>query len=299
MSEAAATHCPTCNGTNPMGAKFCSACRAPLSAAAPPPNVNVPPPPPPPRPGIGGMMGQMGGKAVTRQINGDAATIYAALASHIRGLPSTEVQHEVPPHQISAKVAYKDLVSTGGIVIAVDTSVSIAPAAAGQSQVSVTTKTDLSSTNKIWIYNLFFAVCGIFLIPVPLWVIIVGIALLMSFWLMSTSPGQNISNSLFEHLNKHSAQLASASGPDAGVAAVTPAAATPTSSSVTPPPAADNAPNQAATSGTTASVNSSDSPNNQEDEVFARLKKLAELRDAGAINEADFEAKKLDLLSRI
>lgn len=299
MSEAAATHCPTCNASNPMGAKFCSACRAPLSATAPPPNVNVPPPPPPPRPGIGGMMGQMGGKAVTRQINGDAAAIYAALTSHIRGLPSTELQHEVPPRQISAKVAYKDLVSTGGIVIAVDTSVSIAPTAAGQSQVSVTTKTDMSSTNKIWIYNLFFAVCGLFLIPFPMWAIIVGIALLMSFWLMSTSPGQNVSNSLFEHLSKNSTQLASAAVPDAGVA-IKPSAATPAPSSVTPPPSASSMPNNAATNASpTNSPDSSDNPDGTEDEVFARLKKLAELRDAGAINEADFEAKKLDLLSRI
>ena len=311
MSDAAATYCPNCNGANPVGAKFCSACRATLAVASAAAGAGTganpmpPPPPPPPRPGIGGMMGQMGGKAVTRQISGDSCAIYTMLASYVRSLPSTEIQSEVPPQQISAKVGYKDFASTGGIVIAVDTSISIAPTAPGQSQVSVTTKTDMSSTNKIWIYNLFFSVCGLVILPFPLSALILVILLIMSFWLMSTSPGQNVSNAVFEHLRNNAAKVAQAQpaqpqpgagtpGPGAGTpgpgvgapgpsAAATASAATSTAAAETPPPAAE----PAKTAG------------GPEDEVFDRIKKLAELRDAGAISEADFEAKKTDLLSRI
>lgn len=284
MSEAAATHCPTCNGSNPVGAKFCSACRATLAvAAAGPATVASPPPPPPPRPGIGGMMGQMGGKAVTRQIAGEASAVYAELARTVRAMPSTEIQQEVPPQQLSAKVAYKDFIATGGIVIAVDTSISVAPTTPGQCQVSITTKTDMSSTNKIWIYNLFFAVCGLFMLPFPMWAIIVVIGLVMSFWLMSTAPGQNVSNGLFTHLSNNSAKLTSA-----------PADLVVAPTEVAPPVVPAPVPAAAA-----ANEARSETADSNEEEVFARLKKLAELRDAGAISDADFEAKKSDLLARI
>ncbi|MFK7912277.1 MAG: SHOCT domain-containing protein [Pseudomonadales bacterium] len=293
MSEAAATHCPNCNGANPVGAKFCSACRATLGTAAPGPSpMAPPPPPPPPRPGIGGMMGQMGGKAVTRQITGDAGAVYAELASYVRGLPSTEIQQEAPPQQLTAHVAYKDFVATGGIVIAIDTSITVAPTSPGQCQVSVTTKTDMSSTNKIWIYNLFFAVCGLFLLPfvLPVSLIVIAIALVISFWMISTMPGQNVSNQMFEHLRKVAPKLTANSS-----AGATAAAAAATVSASSPPSSPPNSPS----SNSTAESKPAATAGTDEDEVFARLKKLAELRDAGAISDEDFEAKKADLLARI
>lgn len=288
MSEAAGAHCPTCNGANPLGAKFCSACRAPLVAAAPASHINPAPPPPPapPRPGIGGMMGQMGGKSVMRQVSGEAAAVYAEISRYVRNLPSTEMQHELPPQQLSAKVAYKDLLATGGIVIAVDTSITVAPTSPGQCQVSVTTKTDMSSTNKIWLYNMFFAACGLFLLWWPLLLALLVLGAVSSFWLLSTSPGQNISNQLFAHLTTNATKLNNSPEVTPGPVAPTPLASTPAAPQpATPTPAPAPAPEADA--------------NPAEDEIFVRLKKLAELRDAGAISAEDFETKKSDLLARI
>lgn len=285
MSEAAAQHCPNCNAANPLGAKFCASCRAPLGATAgPQPQPSPPPPPPPPRPNLGGMVGQMAGKTVTKQIAGDATAVYAHIAERIKGLPGTDVQQDVPPQQLSAKVSYKDFVTTAGVVIEVDTLVTVGSTGPGQSQVSVTSRTDMGSTKTIWMYNMFFALCGLFILPFPIWILVLVLGTAMGLWMVSSTPGQNVTKGIFDDLSANAAGLEAAP--------VTPATSP---GSPGPQPANSAAPGSANSTaqGTTPSSDSGEA------ETFARIKKLAELRDAGAISAEDFEAKKVELLARI
>lgn len=265
--------CPKCQSANPVGAKFCSSCRNPLKAG---PTPNPSPPPPPPRPGPGGMLGGIGGKTTSKQFSGDPDTIYAHLANEIHNTDGAEVQQQVPPQQISVKMPFKSLGTTIGQVIKVDTIVQVSPVSPGQCQVNITAKTDASSTSSVWAYTL-----GIWFLIVFLWgfapfMIIVALAACgFGWWSMQSSPGDKISKGLFDMLAKN-----------AGVAAPGPAAGPVPPLAAAPPPAE---PQTAAPK----------PPQANEDEIFDRIRKLAELKEAGAISEADFETKKAELLERL
>lgn len=262
--------CPKCQSANPAGSKFCSSCRNPLKAA-PGPNP-APPPPPPPRPGPGGMLGGLNGKTANKQFNGDVDTIYAHLANEIHNTESAEVQQQVPPQQISAKMPFKSLAVTIGQVIRVDTIIQVTPVSPGQCQVNITTKTDSSSTNSVWAYSIgIWFLILLFWGFAPLFLIVAVAANGFGWWTLQSAPGDKISKGLFEMLAKN-----------AGVAAPSPAGAQ------TPPP-----------SPAQPQAEAPKPPPANEDEIFDRIRKLAELKEAGAITEADFEAKKAQLLERL
>ncbi|MCR9279368.1 MAG: SHOCT domain-containing protein [Pseudomonadaceae bacterium] len=273
MTASTDTTCPKCQSSNPVGAKFCSSCRNPLKAAPGP--GPTPPPPPPPRPGPGGMLGGLNGKTANKQFSGDPDTIYAHLANEIHSTEGAEVQQQVPPQQISAKMPFKSLGTTIGQVIKVDTIIAVTPVSPGQCQVSITSKTDASTTGSVWAYSLAIWFLIVFLWGFAPFMIIVALAACgFGWWTLQSSPGEKISKGLFDMLAKN-----------AGVAAPTPNA-TPSPSPQQAPPAQPQAAPPP-------------SPAASEDEIFDRIRKLAELKEAGAITEADFEAKKADLLERL
>ncbi len=273
MTDSAGTACPSCKVANPLGARFCSACRTPLVAQAPTP-------PAPPRPSLGGMVGQVGGKAQTTQVAADPVAAHAHIKRYLEALPGTEVAHGVGTQQIQAKVAYKDFIATAGLVIKVDTTVDIAPAGAGQSTITVTTKVDSNSTGKLW---MIMGTCAVFLVITGgmFWMqraVFAALALGLGWWIINSRPGSQITEALFDDIKSNAARLQSA--PVATTEA--PAAEMPS-----PPPAEDR-PQPRRPSGVLT-----------EDQIFERIRRLAELRDADAISTDDFEAKKQELLAQI
>ncbi|MEM1436982.1 MAG: SHOCT domain-containing protein [Pseudomonadota bacterium] len=286
MNAVTETICSKCGATNPAAAKFCSACRNPLQATATPtpaPPVN-PVPPPRPSPGIGGMMSG-GGKTVTKQVNGDAHAVYAQTVKHLRGLADTEIQHELAPQQLAAKVGFKSFGLTLGMGIEVDTSVQIAPTTPGQSQVAITTKTDSSSTSKLLITSIVIWLMIWFSWGLAPMILLLGaIAMGLSWWQLQTSPGESIAKALVAELTN----IRSTAPEPQETAAPTPAPATPDPA---PQPVAAELPPKPGSAAPAAAA--------AEDEVFERIGKLAKLKDAGAITDAEFEAKKAELLERI
>lgn len=279
--------CEKCGASNPVGAKFCSACRHPLQATA-----STPPQPPPPQPpqrpnaGLGAMMSG-GGKTVTKQVSGDAQTLYQQILDRFHGMAEAELQYEAAPQQLMVKAPYKSFMHTGGIVILVDTTIQIAQIAPGTCQVSVTTKTDNSSTNKLWMTAI-----GIWLLVWFLWMFAMGILLFgailsaLSFWILQSTPGEQVTKDLFAALTRNGGTVTKATpSASAGTSLGTSTGARPSTPAPAPAPAAQ----QPAAAAAAAA----------EEDVFERIDKLAKLRDSGAISEADFESKKAELLSRV
>jgi hypothetical protein len=224
------------------------------------------------------MVGQVGGKSQTAQVAVDPAAARAHIESYLGGLPGTEVHQDFGNQQLRAKVAYKDFIATAGLVIKVDTTVAIAPAGPGQCNITVTTKVDGHSTNRLW---LLMAGCALFLIVTGgfFWMqraFFAALALGLGWWIINTRPGARITEALFNDIKSNAGRLQSA--PPAPQAPL------------------DNAPPAPKE---TAPVVPDAPVTLTEDQVFERIRKLAELRDADAISKEDFEAKKQELLAQI
>ncbi len=285
------TACPACGYPNPIGAKFCGSCRAPLGAApTPPPGAGTTPPPQRPAAGgLAGMVGASAGKSETRQIQGDANAVFEHLANALRERGG-QVQHEMPM-QLNVKVPFKSFWLTLGNVIQIDTALQVVPTAAGQCQVTLTTKTDGASLNSVWTW---FAVSFTVLLLLnwmifPIILIIGALSAFFNHRQLHSQPGMKITEELFTNLNQNLSALS-------GTAAQRPQpeqrAATPSESA----PAAPLPPQHKAPANTTADAQAG---GDEDEEVFDRLAKLAKLKDMGAVTEEEFEAKKAELLKRI
>lgn len=270
--------CPKCGNPNPIGAKFCSSCRAALGVATPPPGPAVPPPQRPAA-GLAGMVGAGTGKSETRQLQADAGAVFEHLANGLRNRGG-QVQQEMP-QQLNIKVPYKSFWLTLGTVIQVDTVLQVVPTAAGQCQATLTTKTDGSSLNNVWTW---FAVSFTVLLFLNLYIfpIIVVLGAVSAFFnhrQLNSQPGAKITEELFADLNSNLSSLSAR-------------AEQPTQPAPGPTPQRESQP------APQASTPASDAEAEQE-EVFERLAKLAKLREMGAVTEEEFEAKKAELLKRI
>lgn len=264
--------CTSCGKINPTQAKFCSGCRTPLIAMrAPPYNFNA-----------AGNFGAMGGKPETRQYEGvDPSALYAAIIAHVQGQKGAEIKHQTPPAHLSAGLVFKDFMLTMGAPVRVDSEISITAISPSQSLVSVVGKVDASSTATIWMVLGAAVVLAMISNPYTmlLWGMI-GIACgALGAWLLWSRAPRQVAEDLFNALR------------DSRNFVATPAAASHQGAAPPPAPPAPSA---------EASVLDGATPiNNPEDETFARLRKLAELKNVGAITVEEFESKKTELLSRI
>lgn len=283
MTAANLATCPKCQASNPLGAKFCAGCRNPLKAAGP----NPTPPPPPPRPqGLNSLMTGTANAEVV-QLAADAGAAHEHIMSWLEKRKGSEIVAQAAPAQISAKVVFKHWLSTLGFKVKVDADVQIAAIAPGQCQVSVTSKTDGSSTGVIWGSTAVIWVLGVFSLGFnPILLLMAAIAVGSTFWLLQSEPGAAVSQALLTDLQKHAPKLSQAPSaspspsPAAPVPPVAPASPTP------PKPDTEHAAAPKA-------------EKEDDEEVFERIAKLAKLRDAGAISEAEFDAKKTELMARI
>ena len=283
MSAATMSACPKCGAENPIGAKFCASCRNPLGAtAAPPPRQ---PPMPPPTTPLQGLM-STGGKAATQNFAGSADAIHAHVLNLLEARKDTDIEQSSAPSQIVASAAFKDWLTTGGVVTRANTDIRIAAIGEQQSQVSVQAAIDSNTTNKVWGVLTVIWVLAILRLGIGSLVPIFALACFaLTYWLLQTEPVEEISNEIFDSLRKNEGALA------------TPARTASVSAQPGPPPAAAPAP--------TPEPAMSPAPQAQgetqatEEEIFERIAKLAKLKDVGAITETEFETKKAELLARI
>lgn len=280
MNDAAGATCAKCGTANPAGSKFCSSCGAPMGAGAPPP-------PPPPRPRPMPSPGQFAmGKVHARQVSGAPGEVYDRVLAAVQSMGG-EVRANHPGQMLSCVLKWKNLWITGGMGIAYDTDITVEPAGADMTTVRVSPKVDWSSTVMLFVVGLVLFVLVIMLNPLLMMVFmllaIAGSAL--TAWGLSSMGPKELAEKLF-------AQLPVTAGvgfaPAARPSAPTPTSPTPTSPTPTPskPPSAPEKPAPAAAA-------------DEEEDVMDRIAKLASLRDAGAITEAEFDAKKAELLARI
>lgn len=285
MSETNGATCPKCQSPNPKGAKFCSTCRESLAGGSSPEMRSAPAPAvPPPRPSLAGMIGQTGGKTESTAVDADPAAVFSHVVRYIQGLEGSEIRQQNAPLMLVARIAYRDLLATGGMPVKVDATIAVAASAPGQSTVTMTSKLDFASTNTIW---MIFGGLLLFLIATNMllimqYLMLGALAAAISYWMLSTRPPAKVTEALFDDLRANAGRLQDA-------AADGPSHASPSTSSAhgpKPPPPA-------------GSAHTGNGTARDDDEVFARIRKLAELRDAGAIGAEDFEAKKAELLSRL
>ncbi|MEM9383505.1 MAG: SHOCT domain-containing protein [Pseudomonadota bacterium] len=272
--------CPKCANPNPLGAKFCSSCRAPLGVATAPPGPAAAPPPRPAA-GLAGMVGAGAGKSETRQLQADAASVFEHLSNGLRNRGG-QVQQEMPM-QLNIKVPYKSFWLTLGAVIQVDTAMQVVPTAAGQCQATLTTKTDGSSLNNVWTW---FAVSFTILLFLNLYIfpIIILLGAVSAFFnhrQLNSQPGAKITEELFADLNNNLSSLTASADQ-----ATQPAPGPSLQPEPQPAPQASN-------------CASEEKQGLEQEEVFDRLAKLAKLREMGAVTEEEFDAKKAELLKRI
>ncbi|MEZ5595177.1 MAG: SHOCT domain-containing protein [Pseudomonadales bacterium] len=269
--------CSSCGRANPVQAKFCAGCRASLVAAPNPPPPNPLPPPMPPR---GPYANGFGGKSESRQFDGvDAQALYAAVARHVEAQKGGEIRNQMPPHQMNAILIYKEFLSTMSAPVRVESDIAVSPVSAAQTMVSISSRVDWSSTASIWIISAVVLVLVIMLNPymMMLWFLLFIGGAALNVWMIASRAPKLVAENLFTALRSVPA------GGSAGT--YSPAMPTPAPQAQAAPPAA--------TPATPSAVAVS------QDETIARIRKLAELKDIGAITVEEFEAKKAELLARI
>lgn len=273
MSNADADKCPKCEKTNPVGAKFCSGCATSLGAGAQSNHSSAPPPPPPPPFSRGGaMMGSFGGKSTSRQFDGEASALYLAAVGFVESQTDSEITYQAAPQQICTNLIFKDFLTTVNAPIKVSSEIQITATAPGQSSVAINSKVDWSSTTSIWLFTVAMVVIMMILNPflIFMWLLIGGLGSVLNAWMLSTRAPNKVADDLFDYLRTHAKQSSASnqgsqqSEPDSKPDPV-----------VKPAPVA------------------------KEEEAMERIKKLAELKELGAITAEEFEAKKAELLKRI
>lgn len=281
MSEG--SKCSSCGKENPAGAKFCSGCANSLTGNAKPSigGTEHRPPPPQPnfnRPGIGGMLGQTGGKVEQREVKGTPEAIFAAVASFIEKRENSTIRSQFPPSQISGSVAFKDFMSTLNSWVKTDCEINITPIEADACSVSVGSKVDYSSTMNLWVFSLVMLVVLIFFFNpfgsmTMVYLIIFAAGSVLQIFLLNSNGPKKVSEDLFAHLA--SAEAVSGVSVEAG------ATSTPTSA---------HEPTETAAPNTQESV---------ENDPRTRIKKLQELKDEGLITDDEYEARRAEILQGI
>ena len=325
MSESASSNsahaCPKCGTANSVVARFCVDCGEPLStpplpqpppdppaatapaplpsaapgappapsapppppqtAQAPPPSAPLPPPsapPPPPsqrgidfsqfRAGIGGGIGA--GKRVAIAL--DAAAAYDQIGAAIqagRGM----IEWQAPPQSARFTLDKKDFWNTGGTTVKYAGELTVTPTGPQTCMAQLDLKVNWSSMIPI-----VFAALGCAFLAVCMYQQFAGLLVPMALalvayyvWMFASKVPNGIVARMLKGL------------PEAPMPVGGPAV------DATPPPAPTAAPGPGP----------APPPSGAAAGVADRIKQLAELRDAGAISPAEYEAKKAELLKQL
>ncbi len=259
--------CAKCNAANRAGSQFCASCGASMGLQPPPP-----PPPPPPQ-----VLGRTTGGTtdqVALAVDQNAAFERALAALQAAGC---EIEWQGRPSDIKFGFSKKSAWSTFGFKVGYSGDLSVARTGPQESLVRHSIRVNWNTTVPVFLSGVVVLILLIMMNPYyyAFGFLLLIVAIGGSAWTLAGSIPQKVSAQI-------QAQLKSGGAAPVPAPRVEPVASQPAA----PPPPVDpapQAPEAAKASG----------------DVFDQIKKLAELRDMGAITSEDFETKKSDLLSRL
>lgn len=230
---------------------------------------------------MGGMMGQMGGKADQRQVEGDAPALYAAAMAFLGQRDGTEIKSQYAPQQVSASVIFKDFLATLNSPVRMDTEVSISPAGAGVNSVSIASKVDWGSTTMIWVMSAIMLMTFLFLFNpygtmTMMYLIIFAIGSVFTVMLINTRGPKLVADDFYKYLRANAGD------------SLNDALVVPRTESV------PQAPEPAQREQTAVQPDAQ-----SEVEPMQRIQQLGDLNAKGYLSDEEFEAKKAELLQRI
>jgi len=263
--------CPKCNAPNRPGAQFCAACGASMGLQPPPP-----PPPPPPRV----PMRTSGGteQQVLLAVDQNEAYDRALQALQAAGC---ELQWQNRPSDIRFGFVRKSAWSTFGFPVSYSGDLAVVRNGPRESQVRFGIKVNWNTAWPVFLASVVVLVLLMMMNPyyASFALLLLIVALGGSAWTLTSSIPQKASATILAQLKAGGVAQGYAPSPQPARPQPPPPQPSPQVDPAPPPPEA------ARPAGG--------------DAVFDQIKKLAELRDMGAITAADFEAKKADLLARL
>lgn len=278
--EAPTVACPRCTAANAGGAMFCASCGGSMTAAPPPPPA--PPPMPPIRPTSG-----QGGHRVTV-----AMAPEAAFDAAVAGLVATgsEVTWQARPTAAKFSFTYKSLWYTGGVKVTYAGDLNVAPIGPGQTQVGLTMAVNWGGAVPLFVSYAVFALVMWAMNPAAgmFFGLVAVIGCISSAWRLSSKTPEDEAKKILQHIGP--TVIAGAPQPMAAQPAPAPPAPKPAAPAPVPPQAAAPQPSPAAPLPVNPAVDTS---------VFDQIKRLAELRDMGAVTAEEFDTKKSELLKRL
>ncbi len=257
--------CGNCQTTNAQGGKFCKGCGKLLAPGIVPPQF---------RQKIPSMAG--GGAPVTFGLPMDAASAFSALSTSVQQ-SGGQLVGQTPPHALFFEVPYKNMM-VSFTKLAFDGQASIQPTGANASQISMSLKLKSSSLGSMaGVYVVTLIMLLVMQMPVLIVLLVAIGSVGYAYWTLTSQAPGTLAGQIQSALAMHSG--ANSFG-GAQAAYSEPRTAPPPPVNNTPPP--NSAPHAAA----------GPSP-------IEQITRLAELRKLGAISDAEFEAKKTELLARV
>ncbi len=227
-----------------------------------------------------------GSQGQTQLALGPDAAFQAALQAI--GAAGGQVLGQDPPRAARFRMVRKSALATFGIGVVYEGDLTLQPLGAGQVNVAVSLRINWSTVYPIMLIGGVFALMTL-IFPYGLGilgVLLIGLATAYTCWQLSSQTAEGFIRQILANLG---GTPVAAPAP-VHVAPPPPFAPPP---APTPPPAA--APSPVVAAPPPAPPHEEDDP----DEIMDQIKRLAELRDAGALTPAEFDAKKSELLSRI
>lgn len=277
--------CPKCNATNLSDAKYCGRCGAALDgsppAPDPPPNPGPQQPYVPPRPVVDlQQFGAVGGGGTPFQVSLGLAEAYERLMSRIRG-GDVEIEWEQPPSGARFVAYYKDFINTAGTRVKYAGNLTLQEVSPGVSTVRLGLSLNWGSTVPLLVgvamLGIMLALTNLMFAPYMfLFVIVVGAGVV---WQCSSQFPAKLMNRWKQGLPMMTGQ---APGAMAGARPPPSQAPAPVSRPPPPPSAAPPA-----------------APGESRPSPVERLKQLNELKEAGAITQEDYDAKKQEILQEL
>jgi len=248
------------------GAQFCGACGLRLGAGAGAQQTPLPPLPPIPQMPRSLSMG--GGPTQHATLNCEPAD---AFAQALRAITATggQVSWQQAPTSARFMIGKKDFMNTGGFTIKYDGDLQVQKTGPGQTTARFSLKVNWGSYVPLGASTVVvFLLMSYYFVALGLLFLIAILA--YSAWAVSSQLPESLLQDIIRNLQ-------------AGGASAAPSQTPPPRSAPPPPPPP---PSSAPTPNDTASI-------------VEQIKQLAGLRDANAITNEEFEAKKAELLKRI
>lgn len=227
-----------------------------------------------------------GGQSTQASFTGRQDDVFSGAVGAVTAA-SGHITWQQPPSAAKFLIGYKNFWSTGGVVLKYDGDLSVQPASATDVAVRYTLKLQWNSYIPLGLTQILavivLAMTNYAVAAFAFLLMIVGVG--WTAWAASNSVPQKVLEQLLKNMHAGATAPAQAAAP-----APQPPRPAPQPAPVQQPAAAQPAPQPAPAAAPAASDTAA---------IVEQIKQLAGLRDAGAITNDEFEAKKAELLSRI